>query len=59
MKTFDCVEMKRHIQKTILAEYEQKKDEFSLFCEFLEATESDWEKQMRERFTTPTKTHQP
>ena len=55
MKTFDCVEMKRRIQKTVLAEYGRKKDEFPLFCEFLEATESDWERQMRERFTTATK----
>jgi len=51
-KTFDCVEMKRHIQEEIITEYEQRKDDFSSFSEFLKATESDWERQMRQKLRT-------
>jgi hypothetical protein len=47
-KTFDCVEMKNRIQGEVLAEYEARKDEFTSFAEFLKATESDWEREVRE-----------
>ncbi len=52
-KTFDCVRMKRRIQETIVAEYEKSKAEFPLFSDFLKATESDWERQMRQKFAKP------
>ena len=48
-KVFDCVEMKNRIQADIVAEYERRKDEFASFTEFLKATESDWERQLRQK----------
>ena len=53
MKTFDSVKMKRRIQESIVAEYEKSKAEFPLFSDFLKATESDWERQMRQKFAKP------
>lgn len=50
-KTFDCVEMKNRIQAEIIAEYERRKDEFASFGEFLKATESQWERQTRQKLT--------
>jgi len=43
-KAFDCVEMKRLAQERIMAQCEARKQEFSSYGEFLEATpkESDW-----------------
>lgn len=51
-KTFDCVEMKRHIQEELQAEYEMRKKEFASYVDFLEAkaAESPWVRQQRERF---------
>ena len=50
-KTFDCVAMKNRIQAEILSEYEARSAEFASFAEFLKATESEWERRMRERIT--------
>ena len=50
-KTFDCVEMKNRIQAEIIAAYERRKDEFASFAEFLKATESQWERQTRQKLT--------
>ena len=47
-KLFDCVEMKNRIQAEIAAHYQSHKDEFSSFAEYLKATESDWERQVRQ-----------
>lgn len=50
-KEFDCVEMKRRAQERILAEWESRKQEFSSYGEFLEATaqESEWARKTLER----------
>ncbi len=50
-KTFDCVEMKRRIQKELREEYEARKAEFSSYAEFINATadESDEIRSFRER----------
>ena len=50
-KVFDCVEMKHKAQAEIMAEWEQRKGEFSSYEEFLEAgvKESPWGRQMLER----------
>ena len=37
-KTFDCVEMKRRIQTDLMAEYENRKDQFSSFADFIHKT---------------------
>ena len=34
-KTFDCVEMKRRIQKQLVDEYEAQKDKYSSFGSFI------------------------
>jgi hypothetical protein len=43
-KTFDCVEFKRQAQARIRAEWEKRKGEFASYQEFLEATQSEWER---------------
>jgi hypothetical protein len=48
-KPFDCVRMKNEIQAQILAEYEARKGEFSSFVDFVNKTESPWERKIRER----------
>ncbi len=54
-KTFDCVEMKNRIQAELLAEYEARKDEFPSYAAFIRAgaDESEWIRQMREKFGGP------
>lgn len=42
-KTFDCVEMKDRIQKELRVEYEARKDEFSSYAEFINATAEESE----------------
>ena len=37
-KTFDCVEMKRQAQAKLMAEYEDRKNEFSSYAEFIHKT---------------------
>ena len=37
-KTFDCVEMKNRIQRELMAEYEARKDKFSSYVDFINAT---------------------
>ena len=37
-KTFDCVEMKRRIQTDYIAEYDNRKDQFSSFADFIHKT---------------------
>ena len=49
-KTFDCVEMKNEIQADLYAKYQARKDEFTSYADFLKKTESDWSRQMREKF---------
>ena len=51
-KTFDCVEMKRHIQEKLRAEYESRKKEFPSYFDFLQAKalESPWVRKVRQRF---------
>jgi hypothetical protein len=50
-KTFDCVEMKRQAQAELLAEWENRKNEFSSFGEFVDAAiqESEWARRMLEK----------
>jgi len=50
-KTFDCVEMKRQAQETILAEWKRRQGEFSSYGAFLEAgiRDSEWERRVWER----------
>jgi len=38
MKTFDCVEMKNQIQRQLFNEYQNRKNEFSSYVEFINAT---------------------
>ena len=54
-KTFACVEMKNRIQAELLAEYEARKDEFPSYAAFIKAgaEESEWIRQMREKFGGP------
>lgn len=40
-KTFDCVEMKNRIQAERLAEFEDRKDEFSSYVDFIDARLKD------------------
>ena len=56
-KTFDCVEMKNHIQARIMAEYEAHKGEFASFLDFVRARnrKSGWVQRMEARFS-PRKT---
>ncbi len=51
-KPFDCVDMKRHAQAQIMAEYEARKGEFSSYWEFLQNKfrESAWQKAIWEKF---------
>lgn len=51
-KPFDCVEMKRHAQAQIMAEYETRKGEFPSYWEFLQSKfrESAWQKAIWEKF---------
>ena len=51
LSTFDCVDMKHKAQEEILAEWEARKQEFSSYGEFLEASikESDWGRRMWEK----------
>ena len=37
-KRFDCVEMKNRIQQEVRLEYETRKDEFSSYADFVNAT---------------------
>ncbi len=50
-KTFDCIQLKRRIQKELLAEYEARKDEFASYAEFIVKTadESEQIRDWRER----------
>lgn len=51
-KPFDCVEMKRKAQEELLARYEERKDEFASYWQFLQAEcqESAWCRELRDRF---------
>lgn len=42
-KTFDCVEMKNRIQRELREEYEARKDEFSSYADFINATADESE----------------
>lgn len=42
-KTFDCVQMKNHIQKELMREYEARKAEFTSYADFLNATSNESE----------------
>ena len=42
-KTFDCVEMKKHIQQELREEYEARKTEFSSYADFINATADESE----------------
>ena len=48
-KTFDCIEMKRNLQKSLLDEYEKRKDEFASYYDFIiaKADASELAKQIR------------
>ncbi len=37
-KSFDCVEMKNHIQHELLEEYEARKNEFTSYADFINKT---------------------
>ena len=43
-KTFDCVDMKRKAQESLLAEFEARRGEFATLADFLQgkAAESEW-----------------
>ena len=47
-KTFDCVEMKRRAQEELMAEYEQRKHEFSSIADFIntKSRESEWQRDL-------------
>lgn len=51
-KTFDCVEMKRHMQARLAQEYDGRKTEFASYVDFLKAKsrESEWVRRTRARF---------
>lgn len=51
-KTFDCVEFKRHAQRRLLAEYEERKGEFESYYDYLDAKaeESAWVRHIESRF---------
>ena len=55
-KTFDCVEMKHRAQRALRAEYEARKDQFSSYSDFLNATmnEDEWERRMWARIRNVT-----
>jgi hypothetical protein len=40
-KTFDCVEMKNHIQTDLRQEYETRKAEFTSYVDFLSTTANE------------------
>jgi hypothetical protein len=42
-KTFDCIEEKNRIQAELRREYEARKDEFSCYAEFINATAEESE----------------
>ena len=50
-KTFDCVEMKHHIQRNLMNEYHSRKNEFNSYADFLIASihENDWGRKQLER----------
>jgi len=50
-KGFDCVDMKREAQRRLLAEYEQRKDEFDSYVAFLnwKGDHSEFAKMMRRK----------
>ena len=48
-KTFDCVEMKNRIQRELRKEYEDRKDEFNSYVDFINATAEESE-EIREFF---------
>ena len=56
-KTFDCVQMKRQAQETLLAEYRARRNEFDSITVFLEAKakESAWVSALWERFSAHAK----
>jgi hypothetical protein len=56
-KTFDCVAFKRRAQERLMAEYEERKDEFSSEIEFLnaKADESEIAKAVRAKIGRPEK----
>ena len=43
VKTFDCVEEKKRIQKLLLNEYEARKDEFASYADFIVKTADESE----------------
>ena len=51
-KSFDCVEMKDHIQAQLLAEYEASKDKCPSFVEFLRSRndQNEWVRKARAKF---------
>lgn len=42
-KTFECVEMKNRLQKQLRMEYEQNKQKYSSYADFINATAQDIE----------------
>lgn len=54
-KTFDCVEMKRRAQEELMAEYEQRKHEFSSIADFINAKsrESEWQRSLWDKIEQP------
>lgn len=42
-KTFDCVDMKNHIQRELMREYEVRKTEFTSYVDFLNNTANESE----------------
>ena len=47
-KDFDCVEFKRQSQERLTAEYEERKDEFGSYVDFIRAKvlEDEWASQL-------------
>ncbi len=51
-KTFDCVDMKRHAQERLLAEYETHKGKYASYWEFLKekSKTSPWQTVLWKKF---------
>jgi len=51
-KTFDCVEMKNRIQAERWAEYQERRDEFESYIDFIQwrARQSPWIREMERKF---------
>lgn len=54
-KKFDCVKFKRDAQRNLWSEYQQRKDEFDSYFDFIEhkAEKSEWARKIEKKFGKP------